>query len=62
MTYEYNPYTLAMYSDSNSITDNSDHKYNKEEEQLTDGNKEGKISENKSHEPSIRSKLEGLGN
>ena len=56
MTYEYNPYTLAMYSDSNSVTDNSDHKYNKEEELLKDGNDIEQISENDAHEPLVKCK------
>ena len=40
MTYEYNPYTLAMYSDHNSVTENSEDRDNKEEE---DENKEGDL-------------------
>ena len=35
MTYEYNPYTLAMYSDQNSVTENSEDRDNKEEEDET---------------------------
>ena len=32
MTYEYNPYTLSMYSDQNSATENTEDRNSKEEE------------------------------
>ena len=41
MTYEYNPYTLAMYSDQNSVTENREDRDNKEDE---DENKEGDMA------------------
>ena len=41
MTYEYNPYTLAMYSDHNSVTENSEDRDIMEEE---DENKEGDLA------------------
>ena len=33
MTYEYNPYTLGMYSDQNSVTENSEDRDYKETEE-----------------------------
>ena len=33
MTYEYNPYTLGMYSDQNSVTENSEDRDIKKEEE-----------------------------
>ena len=46
MTYEYNPYTLAMYSDQNSVTENSEDRDNKEEEDNEDETKERDLTNN----------------
>ena len=40
MTYEYNPYTLGMYSDQNSVAENSEDRDYKDEEDEGDETKE----------------------
>ena len=44
MTYEYNPYALGIYSDQNSVTENSEDRDYKEEEQ--DETKERDLTNN----------------
>ena len=46
MTYEYNPYTLSMYSDTNSATENTEDR-NSVEEEVDDITKDENVTNEK---------------